>query len=786
MNNLSSSLTSRSVFNEFVKKALGIKYLYISCLVIFTGIAFFTNKYSKTIYEVHSSILLNQNKNASLNNNNEMFHNLEVLQNNTNLENEVNNMSSFPLVSATLVELNFEVKYFKEKDGFIKETKEIYLESPYVVSLDKSHIQAIDVPFYITYVSDSSFRLTAKSKNASLYNYVDNEVVNHDAINCNEVYRFNQPVTTDKFKFSVSYNHKWIDKSKNNSYFFVLSHLDYITMQYLGRLKIEPLSTLATVINISFKGENVPKSTVFLNKYIENYLQNNLQKKNNVALSTINFIDSQMTQVSDSLVSAESSLRDYRSANQVLDLSFQGQKIFDQMAALESEKSNMLVQKRYYNYIIDYFNKNAESKDLNPPSQSNVVDPILNQLISEMLTLNKERSGILNNSQKSLFINEVENKIKRQKEAIIENVKNNLNTLNLSLNELDYRSNKLSQEVSKLPKTELRLIGMERKFKLNNEIYNFFIQKRAEAQITKASNIPDYEIIEPARNMTASIIAPKKSLNYLIAILLGLFLPSIFIFGRDMFDDRVKTAYEVEHITGHKVIGEIFRNKHKVESVVLDKPRSSVSESFRTLRTNLFIKLKVDEHKTVLVTSSLPREGKTFLSFNLASSIALLGHKTIVIDCDLRRPSLHTRFKTDNSIGLSTYLSGRAVMEDVIMKLGPNLYFIPAGPVLPNPAELIESKTFEKLINQLKSTFTYLLIDTPPLGAVADSFLIMKYVSSSIIVTRYNYTKKEILLGVLKQLKTNNYENFNFVFNDVNFNKTGYGSYYGKYYSDEK
>jgi capsular exopolysaccharide synthesis family protein len=417
----------------------------------------------------------------------------------------------------------------------------------------------------------------------------------------------------------------------------------------------------------------------------------------------------------------------------------------------------------------------------------NISDPIMNKLITDLLALNGERSNIINsNNQKSLFLSQIESKIKMQKEAILENVKNNLNTLNLSINELNYRNEKLSGAISKLPKTEISLVGMERKYKLNDAIYTFLLQKRAEAEISRESNSPDYEIVSPAREITSAVIAPKKGINYIIAMFLALLFPSLLILIKDFLNDKLVSVYEIEHISKHKVIGAIYKNKHKMEAVVAERPRSSIAESFRILRTNLSFKFNGESSRVILITSSVPREGKSFVSFNLSASIASMGYKTLVIDCDLRRGTLHDKFNTDNSIGLSTYLVNKSLLDDIIVNtFVPNLFFIPSGPVLPNPSELLESSVTEKLFQYLRLHFDYIIIDTSPIGAVADSYLLMKYASQTLLISRQDYTKKEIFSEVIKGLDTNKFTNYDIVFNDLNYKKSSYGRYYGSYYNEE-
>jgi len=792
MNNITGAVTSGSLVKTYIKRVLSYKFFYITCIVLFLAITYFINKYTSSVYQVESTLIIKPDDKTSALNASDLFRGAEMLQTNKNIEDEIVMLNSFSLVSSAVTGLNLEVSYYKEKRGIFTETTDLYKETPFVVEMDKSHVQPIYVKFYIEPLTDSTFRVQASKEDVDFYNYIDNAVIKRLAkFSIDSVYKFGHPITNSFLKLTVSRNPEvnFDPKDSKKRYYFMLNHLDYLAMNFLDLMKVEPISPLSSVITIKCKGRNLNLITDFLNEYLDFYLNNNLNKKNKKAVNTVNFIDSQISDISDSLVLAESRLRNYRTSNQVTDLSFQGQRIFERKAQLETEKANLQEQKRYYTYIIEYFEKNKEFSGLVPPSKMNVVDPIMNQLITELLSLNAQMAGILNdNSQKNLFLPQIENKIKVQKETILENVKNNLNTVDLSINELNYRSDKLSRDIAALPRTELGLVGIERNYKLNDAIYTFLLQRRAEAEIVKASNYPDYEIIEPARSLTSSIIAPRRNVNYLIALFLALLFPTGYILVKDFLNDKVTSTYDLEHMLKRKVIGVIYKNKHKTEAVVVERPRSSVSESFRTLRTNLLIKLSAEPSVSILVTSSLPREGKSFVSFNLASSLASIGNSTVIVDADLRKPTLHLKFKVDNSIGLSSYMANKAVIDDIIIQntLVPNLSFIPAGPILPNPAELIESGACDKLFAYLKKHFNFIIIDTPPLGAVADSFLLMKYASQALVIVRQDYTRKDILAEVASGIDSNNLLKYDIVLNDLNYKKSSYGKYYGRYYNDEK
>jgi tyrosine-protein kinase Etk/Wzc len=779
---------SIAFIKHFLRQIYSIKYIYISGLILLLSVAYLFNKYSTKVYEVNATIGPVQDNRSRIlgSGSNSLSMGLNTFVPSSTIENEINNLKSFSIVSSTIINLNFEVGYFKVTGHLLKELNELYKKSPFIVNIDKSHVQPIDTKFFITILSDSTYRITASQKEVSLYNYIDNQIINkNNIIEVDTLCHFNQTISNKYFKFSLTNNKEFFTAGGKHKelYYFQLYHLDYLAKLYLEKLSVVPQSFMASIININFRGENIQKIIDFVNTFIDSYLKDNLGKKNKISINTINFIDSQISEISDSLNLSESKLKNYRSANQVMDLSFQGQRIYEQMTLIETERSNLESQKRYYEYVINYLKTNSDISGVIPPTSANVADPMITQLITNLLGFYNQRSAISNNNkEKNLFLGQIESKITMQKQVILETAMNNLNSLNLSLNELNYRTDKLSKEISNLPKTEMNMVSMQRKYNLNDAIFTFLLQKRSEAAITLASNSPDFEVLEPAREITSKMTYPKTKLNYLIAFFLGILIPTAFLIISDLFNDKITNSYFIEHLLNRPVLGSIYNNKQKNEAVVANFPNSAISESFRNLRSSLFHKLKSEQSKVILITSSQPRDGKSFISFNLAASIASVGHKTIIIDCDLRRPVLHGKFGLDNSSGISNYLIKKVTIESITHKTSvENLSFISAGPVIPNPSELIAKGALDDFVNDLKLTYEYIIIDSSPLGLVADSIQLMKYASHVLLVTRINYTNKDVFANSLDAMSSNKFENFDVILNDLSLKKSPYSSYTGYY-----
>lgn len=774
---------------SFIQKVFGLKYVYIAAIVLFVGVAYIYNKYSPKVYELNSTIGPLKDTRSSALASNDMFRGGGYSSSSAGreLEAAVNSLSSFALVSKTVNDLNLEIGYFSASKSFFRQYTEIYLQSPFIVNLDKSHIQAIGTKFNVSILSNTAFRITASTKEALLYNYIDNEIIADEvAINFDTICKFNETITNKYFKFTIVPHQSFFPSSlAENNFLFELYHPESLAKAYMKSLSVEPVSWLASIIEVKFSSTNLQKSLNFLNSYISSFLEDNLEKKNKIARNTINFIDSQISGMSDSLVKSESNLRNFRSDNQVMDLSYQGQQIYSQMAQVEIERTNLELQRRYYNYVLNYFKTNQDVSGVTPPTSANITDPLLNKLITDLFTLNSEKSAIANDGEKNLFSAQLDTKIKAQVQSIIDNVSNNLNTLNLTINELNYKSEKLTRDMSNLPRKEMNMVNIQRDFDRNNSIYTYLLQKKAESAISLSSNYPDFEVIEPAREVTSEVIRPKKMFNYVIALFLALLFPTMFIFVTDFMSDKIGSIYDIETIIDKSVFGTIYSSTKKSEAVVAESPGSAIAESFRNLRSSLFLKMKAAGPKVILITSSQPQDGKSFISFNLSASIASVGFNTVVLDCDLRRPVLHDKFKIENNKGISNYMIKKATAGEIThATFVENLSFIPAGPILTNPSELIEAGALEELIADLKTKFDYIIMDTPPLGLVSDSIQLMKYASQILIVSRLNATRKEILTNAIASLETNNIENYEIVVNGQNLDKGPYSGYKGYYHKD--
>lgn len=792
-----SSLDYKKIFNRLLE----FKRLFIACIVLFLIFSVIYNKTAKVMYENTTSILISDKGKSALTSGDNFLQGIPLLSGQVNIDNEIEVLKSFSLIKETIQRMDMKSSMFTYKknmiskmlasSSFVKKT-EVYESAPIKITIDPTQPQATNLNFYIEFIDENSFKIRAEGSSIYLYNYIDDEIT--DVINnvfFENVYKFGEDIKTKYFSFQILKTSNF-DKNltKDRALYFYLNNTNYLTYEYLYSLEVASISQTASIIKATLRGTSYYRITDFLNTLTNVFLDRNLEKKNNAAASTVSFIDNQISEFKDSLSTAEASLKSFRTTNKVMDLSFQGQQVFTKLEQLETERAVLQTQRRYYQYLHEYFNKNRDASDLMAPSSMNVVDPILNSLVSELLTQTAERNNITSNNPNSdnILLKDINNKIANLKRTISENVNSSLSTIGGSISEIEYRINRLSGEISSMPKTELQLKGIERKFELNSTIYTFLLQKRSEAQIAKASSMPDYEVLEPARAISPSIVSPKRSLNYLIALFLGMFLPTCYVLFIDFFNNRVRYLEDLEAIVNKPVLGKVFHNFRKTVLIVAKRPNSSVSESFRSIRTNFQFFNNSGKKQIVLFTSSSSGDGKTFCSINFASALALNGSKTVLLEFDLRRPKVHQEFGSSNMIGISSYLIDKAVIDDIIVPTEiPNLDLISAGPAAPNPAELIASERTAEFIDTLKEMYDYIIIDSAPVGIVSETFLLMKYSDVNVFVVRLEYTVKDAVRSAVKSMESNGFSNFNLLINDLNTTRETFKHQYdNKYYTDNE
>lgn len=755
--------------------------LFIISLVVALGLAFFKNRTAIPIYEISSSILIKEDtKQSSGGKGMNDFLNSSLLGVNQNFQNELWVLKSSPVIEQTIKNLDLAVSY-QRKEGFLH--IDAYKQVPFQVLPMQNHIQPMYVKFTIKFQSEEKFLITAEARDVWFHNYETGELFNKSGHWTFSQYgTFGKLIKTNDLAIIVQRDSTTGPINKNATYSFQLSDITSLVDSYKSSFVFNIVDKKATVIEINLEAESVLKGIDIVNELMNVYSTRNLERKNHIASITIDYIEKQLNDISDSLSQTEDNLQTFRSSNQLLNVTEQASGISTQYMDLQNQRAELLTHKRYYEYVSDYLSKNDDFSNMISPSSMGVPDEMLNNLTSELITSQAQRSNLIENKQgRNPLVRKLDIKIDNLKKTISENIAAVRQTTEIKIDEMNKRIGRIEGQISRMPKTQRQLGGIERKYRLNDAIYNYLLEKRAEAKITKASNLPDDVIIEPAGQVGTDPIAPNKKRNYLVALILGIAVPFGFLMLKSSLNTKIENQETIEKLTETPVLGKILHNTKKTENVVFEYPTSPIAESYRALRTNLdFYLAKGGHKKIILVTSCIEGEGKSFNSLNIAMSYAQLGRKTLLLDFDLRKPTPYFNKKEETSLGLSSFLIDQASLEDIIIN-SPHakMDYISSGPIPPNPAELLALEKAEKLIDDLKEIYDYIIIDTPPLAQVTDGFLLMDKADIKVIIARYNYSKKNIFSIIMKDLRQKNIKNVCIVLNDNKIESDQYGYGYG-------
>ncbi|MBN2805192.1 MAG: polysaccharide biosynthesis tyrosine autokinase, partial [Prolixibacteraceae bacterium] len=750
-------------------------------------IAFLANRYTTKIYNISTTVLISDDTKGSPFGKNvggslDMLSGFGMYPSLENFENQSIILKSYSQVRRTIDQLNFEVSYYSQ--GRIARN-EIYTAAPFEVIFSDDHPQLLGAKFMLSIDQDGMMKIDLNADEGQLYHYGNDEVLGKvSGLDYSAKVKPGERIQTEHFDFYLKIRENFNPEVTNN-YYFYFNNPHQLTLSYQNRLVLEPMSKGASMLQISIEDQNASKAIDFLNKLTSEYLLRNLEKKNEIANNTIQFIDSQLDTISKSLNIAETDLQTFRSKNKMMDLSFQSQQVFQQLQDLENQKMEVEMQNQYYKYLLTYIEENQDVESILAPSAMGVNDPLLNSLILEINQLSVEKSSLTNIKKGADFgpLQKLDAQIRNAKDNISENASNLVKSSNISLNELNKRINRLMASINDLPETERQLFGIQRKFVLNDNLYTFLLERRAEAQIAKASNTADNEIIDPAMvTGNGAPIKPKKMINFAIALILGFVVPALVIFLKEFFNMKVDSPEVVKRMTNKPIIGYI-PNSGVGDLTISDAPDSPWAEAFRIVRTKLQFTIKEKQHPVVLVTSSVPGEGKSFIAINLASVNAIAGKKTVLVGFDLRRPQIAQRFKIDKNMGVTNYLIGDATIDQIIQKTGnPFLDVIPSGIIPPNPAELISDEKTLVFLEELRKRYDYIVLDTAPLSPVSDSHHLCRLADAILFVVRDKYTHKQIMQSTLDELKSNNQENLSIIINDIQLNRKRYGGKYGYSY----
>jgi capsular exopolysaccharide synthesis family protein len=578
------------------------------------------------------------------------------------------------------------------------------------------------------------------------------------------LFSYGEQIVTKYFELSINK----IKDFKKPIFFNLHGDSYYIYKNFVTqKLTIEQPNKNAPIIKISYE-DNIPeRATLYVNKLIDIFIEQGRHNKTKRNENISQFIKEGLKENSKELKKAEKELEKYKIKNKVIKTSFQADLIIKKLSDLEIKISENNFREIMVNNIINSLHRDEDF---------NSIVYILKSLnatvtIDYILSLHKLR--VEENKLSSEYTDEYSQLIRLRQEIsnIKKNIYSSINSLKSSILYKKINLNKLKQEkefeFKQLPSDETNIVNLDRKYKVLLNMNDYLLQKDKENNIVKAAIISDYNIVEKSY-LPKVPIKPKRSLIQILALLLGFVIGAILSLIHSNLSNKIIDREDIERYTTLELSGIIpFSKKYKNGNIgVFEHPQSPFSESFRKLRTDLQFASSSNKSNIFLVTSMLLKEGKSIVLSNLSAIFQLAGYKIIVIDLDLRNPSLHKYFEIDYSSGISDYLGGRADISDIVFPTAyPNLDIIPAGSIPTNPSELILSDRLEIMFKKLKEKYDYILIDSAPIGIATDTLTLMKYSNINLVIIRKDYSKKSSISKLEKMIAKYNLKNIKLVMN---------------------
>lgn len=701
------------------------------------------------------------------------------------IENQRFIIRSHAMALRAVNRLDFGLSYYSK--GRVKDS-EIYHPLPFVVDFDSIHPQILNTPIELSFQSDGSVQVSVSTEGAPLHNFLQSTDVGYSgAVNFKKVVAKGERLQSPAFSFTVQPSDLGVWPTSGEYYVRFNSHSSVATL-YRSSLSVSPYSEGSSIIFISATGLQPKKLARFVQVLSEEIIKNNLERKNDMANRSINFIQHQLSVVSDTLLTIQQKLIDFRRSNKFMMPADVSQKLSSEFFDMEKERRLLDFQYDYLALIQKRLQSNTlDENDFLLPAFSDNKSALLQQFITDHLLLLKEYALIKGESgSKNPYQYELEKKIELSSSSLLTGIGKQMENIELSRQEMERHKNLLTSRISGIPELERDYLALERTHKLNDAIYTFLLQKASENQIAKASNTPDNEVLDQAT--VYGPISPNKKNDYSKGLLFAFLFPALIIGLKEFFNTRIRSKDDLSSLKiKAPLLGTILHNTDNHERVVLDQQNTFIGESFRSLRARLRFMMVDPSAKVITITSSNTGEGKTFCSVNLASVFALSGKKTVLVGFDLRKPRITPVFNINERMGICNYLIGQVKFDEIMFETSyENLWVVPGGDIPPNPSELISTDATVELFKQLRERFDIIIVDTPPVGLVSDARILMDMADCNLYIVRAGVTVKEHFELTINNLLEQEVGCLGLVLNDVATAPKGYGYYASGYFSEAK
>lgn len=754
---------------SFILRTLGYWKVFLLSVVIFVGLAFLYLKYATPQYLVSSVIMLKDQKNMAESKAVTTFANdnglSALLKPSENVLNELDVLSSRKLAREVVKELKLNIKIGQKKGlKFV----ELYDRAPFDATL---------VNLKTDSVKERNFEIELLPNGKV-------KVVNEDE-QLDKVVGLNEPIETAQYDLTLQPLVQQLPLGKQ----FVVNVIseNAAISSLLSSYTVELSDKQATTVNLQLYYPHPKRGEQILQSLMERYLVDNRNEKIRIADSLLVFIDDRLSLVASELNDVEAQLETFRSSNRITDLSEQSRILIgnanEYYNRLKEQEAQLKVMGELETYVKNPRNQRIPSSTV---IQNSSFAASLNQYNALIQDYEKKK---LSYTDSNPVLQNLKDQIASERSNLLQNISAYRKELQMTSAELGRQNSGYNSQISKVPARERAFVNFSRQQELKQQLYVYLLQKREEATIAKSSNAQSAKIVDEAKS-TNGPVKPVPSIIYIMAGLLGLIVPFGFINGKELVRTKLNSESDIERYTDIEIIGKIAHNTTP-QTLAIGKgmPNTILSEGFRSLRTNLYYALQSKASKTLMVTSSVNGEGKTFMSLNLGNALSLTGKKVVFVELDLRKPKLAQMMGINEAtLGFTDVVLGTHSLDEVIIpSQHSNCYLLSAGTRTENPSEILLESNVTAIFSELSKKFDYVIVDSPPVGLVSDAMIIQQYVEMTVYVCRHNYTKKEQIEFINELKRKNKLGDMYLVVNDVDTRFSGYQAYgYGYGYDHEE
>jgi capsular exopolysaccharide synthesis family protein len=765
MDNFQPKDVEKTDYKYMVMKYLKFWYLYLIGIVCCIGLAYTYFQYATPEYPISATLLINSSKGSDFSQN-AVYSDLETYQSVKTVENEAEILKSASLMFEAMRNLDLNVSYYVE-DNILRDKEIFGGQVPIYVMLDEYDTAAFFedemLTRYKVHALDSaSFLLEDEESRTSSHQFGEKLDFPFGEVSIYRIQEMDYPST-----IIINFNNPYALPGK-----------------YLSDLDVLVVNKLASVLKLSFTDPVPQKGVLVMNSLIKAYNQEAMLNKNQTARNTIEFINEQLDSVTNDLRQIESLVEEYKKANKITELSSDALQYAESFNQGKEQLANYRIQLDVLSSIENYLTSQEDNFQV-VPSSLNIEDQTLMTNITQFNELQRERESLLRTTQPgNPLVLEKDQQLSSIKRNILENVKNIKSSVEIARDNLLARTTEVEIQSGKVPEIERELLEINRQQVIKQDHFQYLVKKREEAAMSlAATTVSNSRIIDPAM-AGSKPTKPNRMLILGIAFFMGLGGPLGLVFLYYQLNTRIKIKKDVTSKTNISILGEISHHDEKVPIAISKGVRTPVAEQFRLIRTNIQFKLPNKDKKVILVTSSSSGEGKTFFSLNLGVSMGLAGKKVVVLEFDLRKPLLLEYLGMSSDIGISDYLEDESLsISDLIVKndkLPESLDLIGCGTLPDDPSEMMLSPKVGYLVDKLQELYDVIIIDSAPVGQVADAFSLSRFSDITAYIMRYNYTTSETISFINDVKKDNKLTNPVIVLNDAKA-KLSYGyDYYQK------